>query len=222
MLEHVGQPVLVQFVNGRLNTGETEDVFGHLAHCGACRTRVEALRSIAQNPAAALSEFGLSIANAHGAVPQRRFRAALRVVVDRARGVASIASEGLESLVTMPESLRIVPIPASVGVGDAGRLAQVSPSSVAVEMRIAGSEIGSATVVADARRGAVSVLLHPPAGTTAAALHAAIHPRASLLDSEGRRCHESRFELVPGAEYLLAEFEHLEDTQWVLGLELDA
>lgn len=234
MDDHCAQPVLIRYLEGTLPPGEAEEVFGHLAFCDACRLRVEALREIRRDPDGAMAapqmaagevvaEAGAASAARHpGRLKSGRgFRVAVRVIVDRARGVAAIAAEGLEGFVSAPGLYRQIPLPEVVGAGDRVRLAAVSPSGPRVEMRVEGPGIGGATVVADARRNAVSILLYPPAGAIAASLRDAARPRAVLLDADGRVHHEVPFEVVAGAPYLLAEFERLEKTDWILGLDFD-
>lgn len=223
MDEHCPQALLVQFVAGTLAGAAADDVFGHLSFCGACRTRVMALRALATRPDRAWDVFE---ATAEHTVPAHAFArratwAAVRVVVDRAKGMAAIAMNDVEAFVSGTGTYRAFPVIHGAGVGDPVPVGRVSTDDPRVELRLEGPEIGSATVVADARRNAIAVLLYAPPGSDAAQLHADRQPRAALMDPHGRRCHEARFEIVEGAEYLLAEFEQLEAEEWVLGLEFE-
>ena len=208
--EHASQPLLLQLANGTLGGDDAGELFGHLAHCAPCRTRLEALRTLRDD--------------AGGAWVSRR-RAlcfALRLVVDRARQIAAITADRDGGSGVAGGLFTLAPAPLPRGIADSTPAAKISGATPRVEMSVRGPGIGSATVVADARRNAISILLYPIAGQSAAELRETRHPRATLRAPEGDPVHRAPFELVEGAAYLLAEFEQLAQADWTLGLELDA
>jgi hypothetical protein len=222
--DHLQQPVLLRFLEGRLDEFEVEEAFGHLAHCDGCRTRLEALRGLAREREPIFGALFSTLPEpdpvAAGAAP-RGVWATLRIVLDRARGVGGVTASDLKVLASGRFGYRVTPVIRAAGVGDVKGLGRGAPGEVNVEVQVVGPAIGSATVIADAARGAIAVLLQPPEGVSAAGLMEERAPRASLFDARGRRCREERFLPVRGAAYLLAEFEHLEDGHWTLALEFD-
>jgi hypothetical protein len=220
---HVMPDVLIRLVNGELPAESAPEVFGHLAFCEECRTRVHALRAIAKDPGAAwerMAAIGVD-APAGGAAPSRSFRAMVHVVVDAARNMASVTLENIGDAITNADLFTAMPASGGILVGNAAPLGRVDADEPRVEMRLESVEFGTATVVADARRHAIAVLLKPLAGADARQHLLDRRPRAVLIDDGGCRRHEANFEPVEGATYLLAEFEHPEGTTWDLGLEFE-
>lgn len=235
--EHFVQPVLIRFLGGSLPSSEASELFGHLAYCDECHVRLEALRELRANPetvwdellealrarraSAGSSERAKDRAEQSARGAHSAFGIAVRLVVDRARGVATIAAQSLDALSSVPGLYRALPVSGHVGVGDPRPLAEDSGGQPRVEVQVIGPGIGSATIVADARRNAVSVLLIPPVRMSPEELLASRHPRAVLRNRDDSVVRETPLERVEGAAYLLAEFEQLEDVEWVLGLDFD-
>ena len=111
----------------------------------------------------------------------------------------------------------MTPRPLPAGAGDA----DAHGTSDLAEIQIVGPTIGSATVVADAKRNSISVLPRPPIGLTLDGLRQHLAPRALLLDPNGVKRRESAFVPIEEADYLLAEFEDLERTSWTIRLDFD-
>lgn len=222
MDEHIPQPALVQFATRALPDDAAEALFGHLAFCGACRTRLEAIRELTRESdpisSTLASQTEEPVTSSRVPCPAGVW-ASLRIVMDRARGIGGIAIDDLRSLATSPSGLRIKPIVRTTGVGDAMRLDEPTPGDLYVELKLDGPAVGSASIIADPARGSVAVLLRPPDGITPLRLHEDRKPRAALVDDEGRRHQEGPLVPVQGAAYLLAEFEHVEDGNWTLSLE---
>lgn len=218
---HVESGVLTRFVAGELAPNEAPDVFGHLAHCEACRARVHALRAIAADPDAAWARWGAAAANGGdpAAAAGGRCWATLNIVIDAVRKVASVTVTALER--TFDGDGLCLPAPASSGVGDTEAPYRVTAGEPRVEVALHGGRIGAVTVVADARREAVAVILEPPADEHARERLLARGPRAILADEQGLPRHTARFEPVAGATYLLAEFERPGCAHWILSLEFE-
>lgn len=228
MDDHVASSRWMEMIDGKLRSDEIAEVYGHLAFCEDCAGLIRALSEVRGDFEAAWEGFLATLAGTGGlpassaapapigseAAAASRVSVALRVLVDRARAIAAIATEGAAGLPSLGP-FRITPVALPAGAGDPNR----SVDSTLAEIQIVAPTIGSATVVADAKRNAISVLLRPPAGMALADMLRDLSPRAILMDPEGRRRRESTFMSVEGADYLLAEFEQLEQIHWVIGLE---
>ena len=218
MDDHVASETLAQFVAGTLPADASADVFGHLAFCEDCRLRVHALRTIAADPESAWNR----LAGGGDDAGAGNLWATLRIVVDAVRGLASITVAHAGDALSGGGGGNVAPMPRAILVGDDASVGRVAADEPRVEMRLEDAAFGAATVVADARRDAIAVLLYPHAGREARQQLLDRRPRAVLIDDHGRRCHLAGFEPVEGADYLLAEFEHPDGTTWTLGLEGDA
>lgn len=229
---HPGQARLVALLDRRLDSSEAGEIYGHLAFCEDCAGVVRALSEVREDFDAAWAEFTATLARdarqrledsapeifGHGSkdvVRSGRFAVALDVFVDGSRSLAEIAAQGIKSLSLALDLFQLVPMDLPRGAGD--RSAPKTPDLA--EIQILGPGIGSATVVADARRRAISILLHPPEGMTLDSMLRDHAPRAVLLRPGGERRSESLFALIEGADYLLAEFENLDQVSWIVGLD---
>lgn len=209
MTEHLTTSGILDLLRGELEAPSVQETYGHLAYCDACAGRVRAAIDIHGDFDGAWSEF---VASFRG----ERFSLSISLILDQARAAARIASNLLGSLSAAHDLYSITPVALPAGAGESGK-PFLTPMA---EIQILGPRIGSATVVADAGRNVVSVLLRPPPGMALETFHAELAPRAVLFDPERDLRHESRFTLVEGADYLLAEFEGLEQARWILGLDL--
>jgi len=219
---------LIRLLAGELDEREVGDVYGHVADCAECRATIAALREARLDPESVLVNSAEWLARQRSPQTERkvptetmRFRFGFEIVVDPVRNLAVIALESLDALSRAPGLYRGESIRAASAAGDPRPVARSSPPPPRVEVAVHGPGFGSATVVADARRNAVSVILRPGAGESAAARLRGRAPRAVLMSREGSRRHEMPFAAVEGATYLLAEFEDLDESEWILGLTFE-
>jgi hypothetical protein len=220
MDDHLAHSRMIDLLNGRLGPSEVEADYGHLAFCEECAGIMRALSEVRDDFDGVWEEFvaTLAAAEVHSvAAPERsgRIRIELGVLVDRARALAEFAGEFLAEAARSAGAIRMTSLPHPAGAGDA----DAPESSALAEIQIMGPTIGSATVVADAKRNAISILLRPPGGMTIESMQAQLAPRAVLLDPAGLKRRESAFAAIEGADYMLAEFEDLEQVSWVIKLD---
>jgi hypothetical protein len=223
MDEHLDPAALADMMSVDSPLEALERAYGHLAFCPECAARWHALQEVRGDFPNAWEEFVAMVVGAEAATPSarlesasttHRFSFALPVFIDAKRKTARIGG-ALESL-----SLRrisVVSQPLLQGIGDGVEAPRVS----AAEVRVEGGPFGAATVVADSRRNVLSILLRPPTGVSFDELRSSHALRAVLLASEGGREREAEFLLPEGADYLLAEFEALEQADWILGLDFE-
>lgn len=213
MLRHLGHltdDALLDLLRG--GQGDPAESYGHLAFCDDCALRLAAIREIRADFDGTWTEF-IGILQ-RPTEEQHRFTLALSILVDRGRKAAEIASEALESFSSAFDQYRIARVSLPAGAGEI----EPRAGSSRAEIDVVGPRIGSATVVADANRNSVSVLLRPPASMTLDTFLDGLGSHAVLFDEETGLRHEAVFTRIEGADYLLAEFVDLEQARWVLGL----
>ncbi len=134
MSEHLKEEAIVPYVDGRLSAAERERLDTHLASCGACRERVNELRSLM----GVLAEWELD-------QPSPSFDAALRarlaeeaeqgigwLTLRPAYGAALAAAVVIAAAVALwpPTTVELPPLPQAPGVAQAPQLSRPTAPSL--------------------------------------------------------------------------------------------
>ena len=203
MTRHLAYAALVELVQGGATPAAAARRFGHLAFCEECTARARAVREIRADFDAAWEAAFVPAIAAHSGV-----RIELRALVDPVRRIARITAERLGRAAEDGTRLRLVPLPSGAGSEEPTR------GVLRAELRVDSPALGQATVIADAARRSISVLLRPPEGVSSDRFLAELAPRLELRAGPPDQLRVEPFSAVEGANYLLAEAIELQHVSW--------
>jgi hypothetical protein len=139
-MNHLSQRALIELLEGRLAEDRAREALGHLATCGRCGERLQALRAARGAFGEAWdrfeqwlatgegSEWEFAVAGTKEAASQGMpFTIALRVLIDGAQGMASVGRQVVRELVDEMSGETLGPLtlcPAYSGVGDPDRVVE--------------------------------------------------------------------------------------------------
>jgi hypothetical protein len=207
---HPSQDELLQFLSGRETTERASLVYAHADACAACAERLAALRRLRDDFDGAWSDF-LDEARARSAAQAAPVASLIaRGVMDRAQRMVSLAAEGLRPVADAIAAIWAAPSPIPHGIGAPGEGAATATRTL--DVFVAGARAG--TIVCDARRGTVSVVLDD------AALGGQVATAILTTGGAAQVRLRARLEPVEAASYRLAEFEAVADGGFELAIEL--